>query len=123
TLRVLGSSAQPATILIRIMVGWVFMSEGIQKFLFPAALGVGRFAKIRYPSTSVLSAFCRRRGNWVRSTVDPRIVQPPCLYSVADRYSGRNRNDEDSHVIQIGVLIHDARGPHRLLHVASLLNS
>jgi uncharacterized membrane protein YphA (DoxX/SURF4 family) len=38
-----------AVILIRILVGWVFVSEGIQKFLFPAALGVGRFAKIGIP--------------------------------------------------------------------------
>jgi uncharacterized membrane protein YphA (DoxX/SURF4 family) len=30
-------------ILIRLMVGWVFMSEGIQKFLFPDALaGCGK---------------------------------------------------------------------------------
>jgi len=28
------------------LVGWVFLSEGIQKFLFPESLGVGRFAKI-----------------------------------------------------------------------------
>jgi uncharacterized membrane protein YphA (DoxX/SURF4 family) len=27
-------------------VGWVFLSEGIQKFLFPALLGAGRFTKI-----------------------------------------------------------------------------
>ena len=38
-----------AVILIRILVGWVFVSEGIQKFLFPAALGWGRFAKIGIP--------------------------------------------------------------------------
>jgi len=38
-----------AVILIRILVGWVFVSEGIQKFLFPDALGVGRFAKIGIP--------------------------------------------------------------------------
>jgi putative oxidoreductase len=37
-----------AVILIRILVGWVFVSEGIQKFLFPA-LGVGRFARIGIP--------------------------------------------------------------------------
>jgi len=30
-------------------VGWVFLSEGIQKFLFPVALGTGRFAKIGIP--------------------------------------------------------------------------
>lgn len=33
-------------LLIRILVGWVFLSEGIQKFLFPDSLGVGRFVKI-----------------------------------------------------------------------------
>jgi uncharacterized membrane protein YphA (DoxX/SURF4 family) len=33
-------------LFVRILVGWVFLSEGIQKFLFPAALGAGRFAKI-----------------------------------------------------------------------------
>ena len=42
-----------AVILIRILVGWVFISEGIQKFLFPAALGWGRFAKIGIPDPHV----------------------------------------------------------------------
>ena len=35
-----------ALLLVRILVGWVFVSEGIQKFVFPAQLGVGRFEKI-----------------------------------------------------------------------------
>ena len=39
-----------AILLIRILVGWVFLSEGIQKFLFPATLGTGRFAKIGIPA-------------------------------------------------------------------------
>lgn len=47
--RLLPSRAPAATILIRFLVGWVFLSEGIQKFLFPAALGAGRFAKIGIP--------------------------------------------------------------------------
>jgi len=38
-----------ATILIRLIVGAVFLSEGIQKFLFPTELGVGRFIKIGIP--------------------------------------------------------------------------
>ena len=37
--------AAKAVMLIRVLVEWVFVSEGIQKFLFPQALGVGRFAK------------------------------------------------------------------------------
>ena len=35
--------------LIRILVGVVFLSEGVQKFLFSDALGVGRFVKIGIP--------------------------------------------------------------------------
>jgi putative oxidoreductase len=38
-----------AVLLIRVLVGWVFLSEGIQKFLFPDSLGVGRFVKIGIP--------------------------------------------------------------------------
>lgn len=55
--RVLGTRARSAIILIRLMVGWVFLSEGIQKFLFPAALGVGRFAKIGIPAPQFLAPF------------------------------------------------------------------
>jgi uncharacterized membrane protein YphA (DoxX/SURF4 family) len=43
-----GSTAK-AIVLIRILVGWVFLSEGIQKFLYPGTLGVGRFVKIGIP--------------------------------------------------------------------------
>ena len=39
------------------MVGAVFLSEGIQKFLFPDALGAGRFAKIGLPSPDFLGSF------------------------------------------------------------------
>lgn len=46
-----------AVILIRILVGWVFISEGMQKFLFPAALGWGRFAKIGLPDPHLLAPF------------------------------------------------------------------
>src|SRR5713226_8222703 len=43
--------------LIRVLVGWVFLSEGIQKFLFPEALGVGRFVKIGIPWPLVMAPF------------------------------------------------------------------
>jgi uncharacterized membrane protein YphA (DoxX/SURF4 family) len=38
-----------------VLVGAVFLSEGIQKFVFPAALGVGRFTKIGLPAPHVLA--------------------------------------------------------------------
>ncbi len=53
----LSSHAPAATALIRFLVGWVFLSEGIQKFLFPAALGAGRFAKIGIPWPEVMGSF------------------------------------------------------------------
>jgi putative oxidoreductase len=54
-LRALATSRAPAaTLLIRIMVGAVFVSEGIQKFLYPAAVGAGRFAKIGIPAPDVM---------------------------------------------------------------------
>ena len=46
-----------AVLLVRILVGWVFVSEGIQKFVFPAQLGVGRFEKIGIPSPHVMVPF------------------------------------------------------------------
>jgi len=53
--KLLASTAPSAVILIRLVVGWVFLSEGIQKFIFPAALGVGRFAKIGIPDPRLLA--------------------------------------------------------------------
>lgn len=49
------TTEQKSGILIRLMVGLVFLSEGIQKFLFPDANGVGRFTKIGLPEPEVLA--------------------------------------------------------------------
>jgi putative oxidoreductase len=46
-----------ANALVRVLVGSVFLSEGIQKFLFPEALGIGRFAKIGIPIPHVSAPF------------------------------------------------------------------
>ncbi len=55
--KIISSDASKTTIIIRIMVGVVFISEGIQKFLFPAIRGAGRFEKIGLPSPEFLGAF------------------------------------------------------------------
>ena len=52
--RITGIHAPAAVILVRLMVGAVFLSEGIQKFLFPDQLGVGRFLQIGLPMPEVL---------------------------------------------------------------------
>ena len=52
--RLLTSEPHSTTILIRLMVGFVFLSEGIQKFIFPEVLGAARFEKIGLPQPDVL---------------------------------------------------------------------
>ena len=44
-------------IFVRLIVGAVFLSEGIQKFIFPALLGTGRFIKIGLPAPEFLAYF------------------------------------------------------------------
>src|SRR6266511_4114939 len=51
------TDAPAATVLVRIMVGSVFLSEGIQKFLYPEDLAAGRFAKIGIPDPEVMGPF------------------------------------------------------------------
>jgi uncharacterized membrane protein YphA (DoxX/SURF4 family) len=43
---IITTRAPAEVILIRILVGWVFLSEGIGKFLYPAEQAAGRFEKI-----------------------------------------------------------------------------
>ena len=51
------TSAPRAVILIRLMVGLVFFEEGIQKFLFPAIQGAGRFTRIGIPAPAQMAYF------------------------------------------------------------------
>jgi putative oxidoreductase len=54
---ILDSRGPAAAILIRLMVGAVFLSEGLQKFLLPEALGASRFAKIGFAAPHVVAPF------------------------------------------------------------------
>jgi putative oxidoreductase len=55
--RLLLPNAPTSVILIRLIVGAVFLSEGVQKFLFPNDLGVGRFIKIGIPYPEITAPF------------------------------------------------------------------
>ena len=46
-----------AIVLIRLMVGGVFLVEGILKFLYPNELGIGRFEKIGIPAPHLMGPF------------------------------------------------------------------
>lgn len=55
--RILESKAPDAVALVRLAIAIVFVSEGIQKFLHPAGLGAGRFAKIGIPMPELMGPF------------------------------------------------------------------
>jgi uncharacterized membrane protein YphA (DoxX/SURF4 family) len=55
--KLIETRAPARVLLIRLMVGGVFLSEGIQKFLFADENGVGRFTKIGIPSPEVMAPF------------------------------------------------------------------
>src|SRR5690554_7746824 len=55
--KIIRSNQSGTTIIIRLMVGAVFLSEGTQKFLFPAIRGAGRFEAIGLPSPEFLGSF------------------------------------------------------------------
>ena len=55
--QIVQTSRHVAPLIIRLMIGAVFLSEGIQKFLFPDLLGAGRFARIGIPAPEVMGTF------------------------------------------------------------------
>ncbi|MGH9865010.1 MAG: DoxX family protein [Candidatus Acidiferrales bacterium] len=56
--RILRTGDDPWVLLIRLLVGLVvFVPEGLQKLLFPALLGAGRFASIGIPWPEVMGPF------------------------------------------------------------------
>lgn len=55
--KIISTDQSNSTILIRVMVGTIFLSEGIQKFLFSAIRGSGRFENIGLPYPEFLGPF------------------------------------------------------------------
>jgi putative oxidoreductase len=49
------AAGQGATLLVRLLVGLVFLPEGVKKFLFPEQWGAGRFARIGFPAPELLA--------------------------------------------------------------------
>ncbi len=54
---IIGSSNDYKSLVPRMIVGLVFLSEGIQKYLFPELVGEGRFAKIGFENAEFLAYF------------------------------------------------------------------
>lgn len=82
--KLIKSDNDQATIFIRFIVGYVFIMEGIQKFVYSDKLGVGRFIKIGIPYPEISApfvGFCEVTfgffiliGFLVRIAVIPQII-------------------------------------------------
>lgn len=55
--QLIATSGPISVILIRLLVGGVFLLEGVQKFIYPDEVGAGRFAKIGIPSAELMGPF------------------------------------------------------------------
>lgn len=55
--RLLRTDNSKVTIIIRLLVGAVFLSEGLQKFIFPAMRGAGRFEGMGFPQAEFFAHF------------------------------------------------------------------
>lgn len=81
--RLFYTNASAAVVLIRLMVGLVFVSEGIQKYLFPAEVGAGRFAKIGFDSpelvAQVVACFEIACGSLVLMGLATRLAVVPLI--------------------------------------------
>ena len=55
--KIIRTERDGTALLIRLMVGLVFLSEGFQKFLFADKLGSGRFEKIGLPNPDFFGPF------------------------------------------------------------------
>jgi putative oxidoreductase len=54
---ILNTAQDNRAILVRLIVGLVFLSEGIQKYLFPELAGTGRFEKIGFADPAFWAYF------------------------------------------------------------------
>lgn len=53
--KLINTDKDKATFIIRFIVGYIFIMEGIQKFVYSDSLGVGRFIKIGIPYAEVMA--------------------------------------------------------------------
>ena len=80
--KIFNTSPAP-TLIPRLIVGLVFLSEGLQKFIMPETVGVGRFAKIGFehpefwaPFTGAFEIIC---GTLILIGLLTRLASIPLL--------------------------------------------
>ena len=52
---IISTAIDNKAIIVRLIVGLIFLSEGVQKYIFPELLGTGRFLKIGFSDPELLT--------------------------------------------------------------------
>ena len=110
-------------------MGGTFLSEGIQKFLFPDALGVGRFVKIGIPypegMAPLVGVFEIGCGALLILGLLTRLAAIPMIANISVAIlstkipillGARILDVQPSERQELRLLEHGARSPHRLCH-------
>lgn len=83
----LHTKAPGSVLLIRVLVGWVFLSEGLQKFIFADSLGAGRFQKIGIAAPQFMAPFVGTVeivcGALVIAGIATRLAAVPLLIDIS----------------------------------------
>jgi hypothetical protein len=138
--RMLTTHAPAATLLVRVLVGGVFLTEGILKFILPGELGAGRFTHIGIPAPEVMGPFVGvveiAAGLLLLFGLLTRPAAFALLIRSADRHFRRHYLDQSAHSLgtwvldvrpaqaaTLWVLGHGPRGADGFLHVVGVLVS
>ena len=116
--RLISTSAPAAVLLIRLMVGAVFVSEGIQKFLFPAGSGRRPICENRYSFAGIRRAIRRLFRDCLRGSGASWTTDPPRGDSAHYCYAHRDRYYENPNSYERWILENGPRRSDRLVDAA-----
>ena len=112
-----------SVVLIRLLVGAVFLAEGIQKFLFPATLGVGRFVQIGLPAPEFLAPFVGVVEIICGALLIVGLLDAMGGGAAPNRHDGGDHNNQDPDAAFAGILGNGARGADRMVQCFSARSS
>lgn len=123
--RLLHAEGPPSVICIRLLVGLVFLSEGIQKFMYPDQLGPGRFERIGIPAATffadldgVVEIVC---GTLVLLGLLTRVAAVPLLIDMVGAIVlTKLRALQPGGFLGVGLLGHGPRCPDRPVDAARI---
>jgi hypothetical protein len=128
--RFFSTNAPASTVLVRLLVGSVFLFEGIQKFLYPPELARGALYQNRYPCAGNHGPIRRWVRNCLRRTPDNWIANPARSDCASHRHQRGDSFDKNSDLPRprflgflpgkatpLWFLEHDARGEDGFLDV------